>query len=305
VTRGRLLWPAALGVALALAACNQSPSPPGKLLVVASVYPIYEFTRQVGGAATQVVTLAPPGVEPHDWEPAAQDVTRLRNARLFVYNGAGLEPWVPRLLGDAVSSGPVTVRATEGLELLAGTTPPGARGPAPPDPHAWLDPVLARSMVETIRAALAKVDGAHTAQYDDNARAFTARLQALHEAFRTGLGHCARREVVTSHAAFAYLGRRYGLTVVPVTGVSPESEPPPARLAAIVRFAREKKVKYIFSETLVGSRLAEALARETGAQTLVLNPIEAVTREDEAAGKGYLTLMEENLKHLRTGLDCK
>jgi zinc transport system substrate-binding protein len=110
---------------------------------------------------------------------------------------------------------------------------------------------------------------------------------------------------VTSHAAFGYLARRYGLTVVPVMGLAPEAEPSPAQLASIVRFAREKKVKYIFFETLVDPRLAQTLAREVGAQTIVFNPIEGVTADERTAGKGYLALMEENLKSLRLALDCR
>lgn len=294
---------AALGAALALAGCNQSPAPAGRLLVVTSFYPLYEFARQVAGPSAAVVSLVPPGVEPHDWEPSPQDLTRIREARLFVYNGAGLEPWVAKLLRDATSSGTVMVRATEGIQLLAGGPSSGIGGP--PDPHVWLDPVLAQSMVETIRAALVKVDAAHTDIYAENSRAFTDKLQALHEAFRAGLKDCAGREIVTSHAAFAYLARRYGLVVVPLMGLAPEAEPTPAQLASIVRFAREKKVKYIFFETLVGAKLAETLAREVGARTLVFDPIEGVTREEQAAGRGYVALMEKNLRNLRIALDCE
>jgi zinc transport system substrate-binding protein len=298
---------AALGAVLALAACNQSAAPAGTFLVVTSFYPLYEFAHQVAGSSAQVISLVPPGVEPHDWEPSPQDLTRVRQARLFIYNGAGLEPWVAKLLGGATSSGLVVVRATEGIHLLAAgpAAPAGEHGKVSPDPHVWLDPVLAQSMVETIRAALEKVDPSHAGTYAEKARAFTAKLQALHEAFQAGLKDCAGREIVTSHAAFAYLAQRYGITVVPVMGVAPESEPTAAQLASIVRVARDKKVKYIFFETLVNSRLAETLARELGARTLVLNPIEGVTREQQAAGKGYVGLMEENLKNLRTALDCR
>ncbi len=297
---------AALGAALVLAACNQSPVPSGKPLVVTSFYPLYEFAREVAGPSAQVVSLVPPGVAPHDWEPSPRDLTRVREARVFIYNGSGLEPWVPKLGRGATGSATLMVRATEGIPLLtaAPSTETGAHEQASPDPHIWLDPVLAQSMVETIHAALAKVDPGHAALYAENARAFTAKLGKLHEAFEAGLKDCARREVVTSHAAFAYLAKRYGLAVVPVMGLAPESEPTPAQLGAIVRFAREKKVKYIFFETLVNPRLAETLAREIGARTLVFNPIEGVTREEEAAGKGYIALMEENLKNLRLALDC-
>jgi len=290
-----------VGALLTLAACNESPTP-STPLVVASFYPLYELTRQIAGSSARVVSLVPAGAEPHDWEPSPQDLTRIRDARLLVYNGAGLDPWVTKLLADPAIKRTASVLATQGIPLQ--TSPMGPEGRGAPDPHVWLDPVLAQSMVETIRAALATADPGHAAAYAENAARFRARLEALHEAYRTGLAHCARREVVASHAAFGYLARRYGLTLVPVMGLAPDAEPTPAQLASIVRFARDKKVKYIFFETLVGPRLAETLAREIGAQTLAFNPIEGVTRDEQAAGRDYVALMEENLKNLRLALDC-
>ena len=297
---------AGLVATLALAACDRSPAPPAPLTAVASVYPLYEFTRHVAGPHLDVVSLVPPGVEPHDWEPSPQDLSRIRKARVLVYNGAGLEPWVSKLGSGGSATATILVRATEGLPLLpAAPGDAGAHAEAASDPHVWLDPMLAQAMVETIRVALARVDPAHAGVYAENARAFTAELAALDAAFAAGLKDCARREIVTSHAAWAYLARRYRLAGVAVMGSAPESEPTPARLASIVRFARDRKVKYIFFETLVSSRLADTLAREIGAQTLVFNPIEGVTAEQAAAGKGYISLMEENLKNLRVALDCR
>lgn len=288
-----------LAAALLLAACDQSSPPRGRFIAVASFYPLYEFTRQVADAHAEVASFIPPGVEPHDWEPSPQDRKRLRRARLFVYNGAGLEPWVGKLLRDGALEGAVVVQASAGLPLIV---PAGS--PAP-DPHVWLDPVYAQSMVRTIRDGLAKADPPRAAAYTEQAKALLQRLQRLDDAFAGGLKDCPRREIVVSHSAFAYLGQRYGLTIVPVMGLAPESEPSPAQLAAIVKFAREKKVKYIFLEPLVSPKLAETLAREVGARTLVFNPIEGLTPEEQAAGKGYVALMEDNLKNLRTALECR
>jgi zinc transport system substrate-binding protein len=298
---------ATIAAALVLGACDQGPSPTAPLTVAATVYPLFEFTRRVAGSNAEVVALVPAGVEPHDWEPSAGDVSRIRKARLLVYNGVGLDPWVEKLGDGGGRDGrPVLVRATEGLALLpAAAGEAGARGGTASDPHVWLDPVLAQAMVETIRAALARVDTAHAAAYADNARAFTGELAALDRDFAAGLAACARRDIVTSHAAWTYLAARYRLTALAVMGVAPESEPSPARLASIARVAREKKVKYIFVETLASPRLAETLAREIGAETLVLNPIEGLTPEEAAAGKGYLSVMEGNLRTLRRGLDCR
>jgi zinc transport system substrate-binding protein len=305
-------------VATLAAACQEAPAPPGKPLVVASFYPMYEFSRQVAGDRAEVVSVVPPGVEPHDWEPSPQKLVEVQNARLLVYNGAGFEPWVDKLLHDVTGKKIIVIETTRGLDLIpaaeagAAGSPPKAAGRdaghtqnGGGDPHVWLDPVLAQSQVEAIRAGLTQGDPANKAIYDDRARAFRARLAALDAAFQAGLRDCEHRDIVVSHAAFAYLARRYRLTQVAVMGLAPESEPSPAELAAIANLARRRKVTYIFFETLVSSRLAETLAREIGAKTLVLNPIEGLTKEEAAAGKGYVDLMEANLQSLRTGLGCR
>jgi zinc transport system substrate-binding protein len=308
-----------------LAGCQQASGPapdPPKPLVVTTIYPLYEFARQVAGDRAEVVSLIPPGIEPHHWEPAPAEIVRVQGARVLVYNGAGLEGWIDRLLAG-LPEATVVVESTAGLPLAQADLPQrhGGHGHdhgataarkaetavAPvgvPDPHVWLDPVLAQAQVEAIRAALVRAEPAHADAFDDNARRFTARLAALHDAYEAGLAQCGRRDIVVSHAAFTYLARRYGLLQVPIA-LNPESEPTPADLAAAVRFARRHKVKYVFFETLVSARVAETLAREVGAQTLVLNPIEGLRPEEAAAGKSYVELMEENLENLRTALECR
>jgi len=287
----------ALLVLAALGACQATPPSSEKPLVIATFYPLYEFTRQVAGDHAEVVSLVPPGVEPHDWEPSPQTLVQLGKARLFVYNGAGFEPWVQKLAGDIAPDRTLVVEATKGIDLLSS----GGRV----DPHVWLDPLLAQRQVAAIAAGLAQIDGAHASGYADNARAFIARLGQLDGALEAGLRDCARRDVVTSHAAFGYLTRRYGLVQVPVTGLAPTAEPSPAELAAVARLAQARHVRYVFFESLVSPGLAEALAREIGAGTLVLNPIEGITAAQAAAGTGYVALMEANLQNLRAGLDCR
>jgi zinc transport system substrate-binding protein len=293
-----------LGLA-ALTACQRSAPPATtKPLVVTSFYPLWEFSRQVAGDRVDVISLVPPGVEPHDWEPSPQDVAQVRRARLFVYNGAGFEQSADRLLQAVAGRDGTAVNATAGLDLIAG---PGetTAGTATADPHVWLDPVLAQAQVATIRAALERADPPNAAAYADAARRFTGELGALHEAYREGLRQCARRSLVVSHGAFTYLARRYGLQQIAITGRRPESEPSPADLAAIVRAARREKARYVFVETLVSPRLAETLAREVGARILVLDPVEGLTPEAAAAGRDYLSLMRQNLERLRTGLECR
>jgi zinc transport system substrate-binding protein len=265
--------------------------------VVATVYPLWEFSRHVAGDRAEVVVLVPAGVEPHDWEPAPRDVSQVRRAAVFVHTGTDLDGWAGKLLAELTDRRGVVVNARGGAGVLTvgGVT----------DPHLWLDPTLARAQVLAIAAGLERADPVGRAVYAENAGAFAARLEALDREFTAGLADCARREMVTSHAAFAYLARRYRLTQVPVMGLSPEAEPSPADLAAIVRTARRLKVTHVFYETLVSPRLAETLSRELGATPLPLNPIEGVNPAEAAAGTGYVELMRANLANLRTALGCR
>ena len=284
---------------LLAAGCQQTPAPDGKPLVVASFFPMYDFARQVAADRAQVISLVPPGVHGHDWEPSPQDVAQVRRARVFVYNGAGFEPWADKLIKEAAGPSTVVVAASAGLTVAR------AGGDGGLDPHVWLDPVLAKGEVEAIRAALERGDPGGKATYAANADAYGLKLTALDTRFDTGLRDCARRDVVVSHAAFGYLTRRYRLEQIAVMGLAPQAEPSPAALAAIVRTARERKVSAIFLEPLVSPRLAETLAREVGVRLLTLNPIEGVTKQEAVEAFGYLELMARNLESLREGLGCK
>ena len=309
---------AVLAAAFVLAGCDAGPAPShpataARPRVVATFFPLYDFTRQVAGDRVDVTSLVPAGVEPHDWEPSPRDVAEVSKAALLVYNGAGFEPAVDRMLREIGSRGPLAIDTTAGLPLSdAGTA--GGRGvnradavasTAVKDPHVWLDPVLAQRQVDAIAAGLARVDAAGQAGYRERAERYKAALAALHETFTAGLASCARRDVVTSHAAFGYLTRRYGLVQVPVVGVAPSAEPSPADLARLVRLARASGVQAVFYEPLTSPKLAETLAREVGARTLVLNPVEGLTPDEAAAGKDYLALMRANLESLRVGLGCR
>jgi zinc transport system substrate-binding protein len=172
------------------------------------------------------------------------------------------------------------------------------------DTHVWLDPVLFKETVAGVSRALAQVDPTGQSVYESNAQRYQAELDVLHQEFQAGLRSCKRRELVTSHAAFGYLARRYGLEQLPIAGLSPEAEPSPQRMQEVVQVARQHDVKVVYFETLVNPRVAEAIAREIGARTMVLNPIEGLTREEEAQGKTYLDLMRQNLANLRAGLEC-
>jgi zinc transport system substrate-binding protein len=305
LARTRVLWSVIAGALLltGVTGCREAStamSASARPLVVASIYPLYEFTRQVAGERADVRSLVPPGTAAHDWEPAPADVGRVEKAALFVYQGAGFDPGAARLARTTR----VTLEATAGLPLLAAAA--SAHGTtARPDPHVWLDPTLAQMQVARIQEALSAVDAANAPHYAQRAAEYTRRLGTLHETYERGLADCARRDIVVSHAAFAYLANRYRLKQIPVTGVAPEAEPSPTEIARVVRAVRRIKANVVFVETLVSPRLAETLAAEVGATTMVLNPVEGLTADEARVGKNYVSLMEDNLRNLRLALECR
>lgn len=170
------------------------------------------------------------------------------------------------------------------------------------DPHVWLDPTLAQQQVRNIQAALEQADPEHKDNYRENAEAYIAKLQELDRKFKDELNGATRKEFVTQHAAFGYLAKAYGLTQIPISGLSPEQEPSPEQMAKVVELAKEHGVKTIFFETLVDPKVAQAIADEIGAATDVLNPLEGLTEEDIAAGLDYLGIMSNNLTALAKSL---
>ena len=249
--------------------------------VVASFYPLAFAAEQIGGEALDVRNLTPPGVEPHDLELSGQDVRAIADAQIVFYLGHGFQP----ALEDAIDS-----TSANGIDLL------GAVRTRVDDPHVWLDPLRYAALALKIGDELDR---------KPEAERLAARLRELDGEFRRGLSRCERHEIVTSHAAFAYLARRYGLKQVAITGLAPEAEPTPRDLEDVVRRVRDVGATTVFFEKLVSPRLAETVAREVGAGTAVLDPLEGLTEEEVAAGKDYFAVMRANLVALRKALACR
>ena len=259
--------------------------------VVAGFYPLAFAAEELGGPGLEVENLTPPGAEPHDIEVSAREVQDLQSADLVVLMGRGFQPQLEDA-ADGADGEVLDLLDTPGLDLRASNDPEEGTN----DPHVWLDPLRYAQLVEQIAAAL-----------DAPAAAvpIVARLRALDREYRTGLAHCGRREIVTSHEAFGYLAQRYGLGQVGILGLSPEAEPTPGELKDVIDEVRRSAATTVFSESLLSPELAETVARETGANTDVLNPIEGLTEEQQARGEDYFSLMRENLRALRAALGCR
>ena len=291
----------------ALAGCGGSgddAGSDGRQTVVAAFYPLAWAAERIGGDAVEVTNLTPPGAEPHDIELSARDVERIRDADLVVYLGQGFQPGVEEAAEDV---GGETLDVLEGQTLRPASAGHGHEDEETAseseeddegglDPHVWLDPARFAAIVERLGVEL----GA-----EDRATELAGDLRALDRELRRALTTCDRREIVTSHAAFGYLAGRYDLEQIPITGLEPEAEPSAQELERVVEEVREHGATTVFFETLVSPRLAETVARESGADTAVLNPIEGLTEEQLAEGADYLSVMRDNLAALRTALGCR
>jgi zinc transport system substrate-binding protein len=258
--------------------------------IVASFYPLYEFTRQVAGDKAKVSSLVPAGIEPHDWEPTAIDVQRASAADLVIINGAGFEAWAPRIGTSNI------IDTSQGMEL-------GETGTI--NPHIWLDPVLAKQQVEEIRSALVRVDPDNGDYYNANAAKFSAELDSIDSMMASELVDCSKTDFIAFHDAFAHFAKRYGLIQHSIHGVSPEGEILPQRVEEVITLANELGIDVIYAEELVDSRLAETIAEEIpDGRVLVLSPIEGIEESEQAQGIGYIEKMKENIANLKEGLGC-
>ncbi len=280
---------------------EEVPSPmTAKMRIATSFYPLYYFTKTIVGDDAAVYNLTPAGAEPHDYEPTPQDIVRLHNSRIVIVNGV-VEPWVGKVRDELIAKDVVLIQASDGLMSHQMTD---ENNHAVSDPHIWLSPRVAQQVIERIERAVVAADPAHAGGYHLRAESLKQRLVELDTQFKQGLQGCKQNQFITAHSAFGYLAAEYGLTQIGIAGLSPEAEPSPQALGEITRFAKQYEIKYIFFESLINPRLANTLAQEVGAQTLVLNPLEGLTPEEVSKGKDYFTEMQSNLTNLRLALAC-
>lgn len=291
-----------LGVlVLLLSNIYQPKTTSNKIQVAASFYPLSFFAQQIGGDKADVVNITPAGAEPHDYEPTAQDIAKIETAKMLVLNGDGLEVWGDAIQQNLNQKNTFLVVAGEALADQQLTED----GKTIQDPHIWLSPHLAKIMVDRIALGFIAVDPANKDYYQANENVLMGKLNNLDGAYTQGLENCKQKNIITSHAAFGYMARDYGLVQVSIAGLSPDEEPSPQQLARVVKFARANNVTYIFFESLVSPKLSETIATEVGAKTLVLNPIEGLTNDEISEGQSYFTNMEANLTNLKIALQCQ
>ena len=303
----------ATAATLLLSGCGGTDGGAGSrdgVAVVAGFYPLEWAAGRVGGNLVSVTSLTAPGAEPHDLELAPQDLAAVAEADLLVYLD-GFQPAVDEAAGSeagdrAWDAGQVADLSRTGAEGAPGDDRAGEEHAGEDDeavdPHFWLDPVRLADVGDALAERLGELDPENAATFEQNAAALRDDLEALDAELQIALDSCQVHTLVTSHDAFGYLGNRYGLEVVGVSGLSPSQEPDPAGLAEIAELVEQRGVTTVYTETLVDPSVAETVAREAGVVTAVLDPLEGLT--DESAGEDYLEVMRANLAVLAEGQVC-
>ncbi|MEK7856883.1 MAG: zinc ABC transporter substrate-binding protein, partial [Acidobacteriota bacterium] len=252
--------------------------PSGRFQITASFYPLYFFATEIAGDRADVYNLTPGGAEPHDFELKAGDRAKVEDSRLLIINGGKFEPWGDQIVASLHGS------RTRALIVGDGNI----------DPHIWLSPRLAKAEATKILGALSEVDPSNAGYYSERFNLLSHRFDDLDVEYRAGLTNCEKKDIITAHSAFGRLALEYGFSQIGISGISPDEEPSPQKLGEITDLARQKQIKYIFFESLVSPKLAETIAGEVGAETLVLNPLEGISDEEAARGEDYFSVMRKN-----------
>ena len=269
-----------------------------KIVALASFYPLYEFTKEVGKDKVDVSLLVPPGIEPHDWEPSIQDLKRMQQADIIIINGIGFEKWFEDI--KKLNSELAIIDSSIGINILKEINIDEHEDSHLDDslanPHIWLNPPMVKIQIKNIADGLIELDPDNSSYYQNNSKNYIKKLDALDSKIRNELSNCSK-DFVSLHNAFTYFAKEYGLNQHTIVLNEPHGEPTSKTLEKIINFAKEMKIKVIFTEEGVDKRTSEVIADELGGKVLTLSPLEI--SETSAT---YIEKMEANLANLKEAL---
>ncbi|MBN1880841.1 MAG: zinc ABC transporter substrate-binding protein [Deltaproteobacteria bacterium] len=319
-------------IPLTLASCGDTATPeadgPETISVVASSFPLYDFARIVGGEQADVVLLPPPGLSPHSFEPTPKHIETIESADMFIYSGAGLEPWVEDVLAGIENQKLLVVNAADGAVLMeiadmeAHThdeqngdgdhdthTPDADEGEHHHglyDPHYWLDFENAKVQVDNILGGYLQIDSEHAGSYLERTDGYTSTLELLDQMYRDTLTVCPGKDLVSAgHFAFGYLAHRYGLNHRAIYGAAHNVEPSPRELTEMVDYIGQHDIKYIVADAMLDAKVARTIRDEAGVEIVTLNPAGNVSKDQLENGVTFIDIMQENLKGLKLILGCE
>jgi zinc transport system substrate-binding protein len=287
---------------------SQDPEP--KIKIITSIFPLQEFTRAIIGDRGEVSLLLPPGAEIHSWRPRPSDILKISRSDVFIYTGPSLEPWIEDFLKAINNPDLRILTASDNVALIdkgdEHTHHEESHSHENKDPHFWLDFELDQNLIDRIESLLSEIDPDSKSYYRNNASLYKDKLARLDQKYKKALQSCDQRTfILGGHAAFGYLSHRYNLHQISLYGLNPDSEPTPRQLTEIVDLAKKYRVEVIFFEEYISDKLAKVIAREVGANVLLLNPGSNLSVRQINSGLTFIDIMEKNLENLKNGLNCR
>lgn len=313
-----------------MSGCNVGVNKPegGKLKIITTLFPQYDFVREIAGDKAEIDLLLPPGMESHAYEPTPQDIVRIKKADAFIYTGENMEPWVHKVIENTKGDKLAVVDSSKNVPLLdedhddehheneqdaeaskdvdnkqendeAHEHSHGGK-----DPHIWLNPQNASIMVDNILDGLVMADPQNESFYRKNAEEYKKKLHDLDKKLEEAFNKTVSKKIIYGgHFAFGYFAERFGLEYIsPYNGFAPDAEPTPQRIAELIKNMNESGAKVIYYEELIEPKVAKVISDQTGAEMLLLHGAHNVTKKELAEGATYIKIMEENLEKLKKGL---
>jgi zinc transport system substrate-binding protein len=277
-----------------------------KIVVITTIFPLYDMAGYIGGDKADVSLLLPPGVEPHAFEPKPADAVKINKADVFVYTGKFMEPWTENIIKGITNRTLLVIDASQGTKMIPAVLHDSDEPAGSLDPHIWLDFDNAKAMVGSIVNALQAKDSANSSYYEQKARDYNNKLSELDSSFKKTLATCKSKEIIYGgHYAFGYLAKRYGLKYIAAQGISPDAEPTANDMANLVKQIRKDKIKYIYYEELTSPKIAETLAQETHVKLLSLNAAHNITRDQLVHSISFFDILQSDLDNIKVGLECQ
>ncbi|MGL5977604.1 MAG: metal ABC transporter solute-binding protein, Zn/Mn family [Erysipelotrichaceae bacterium] len=274
-----------------------------RMLIVTTLFPTYDFVKEMVGDAADVVLLLPPGVEAHAYEPTPRDIVLLSKADLFIYTSDVMEPWAKRVAAAASLEPVRIVDASVNIEMEDTLPQAGQEVVEEQDPHIWLDMAKASRMVDNILAGL-QASPLYQSTFETNARAYQQELARLDTDFAEAIAGLANKTIVFGgHFAFGYFAKRYGMDfITPYRSFAPDAEPTPQMMVAIIKEMKTQTHQTIYYEEIVDPKVASILSEETGAKMLVLHSAHNITKQELRDEVSFIELMRGNIEKLKEGL---
>lgn len=278
----------------------------GRIKIVATLFPQYDFARNICGERADVTLLLPPGVESHSYDPTPADILDIVNCDLFIYTGDEMEPWAAELLKGAGENVRV-LDLSQSVEIIHTESEhehEHAGHHHETDPHIWTSPVNAQLMTRAIADELCAAFPEDAEQYAAAAESYCAQLGELDRELRAVAADAKRSVLVFGgRFAFGYLTEEYGFDwIAAYDSCSHESEPSVHTLTEIIGHIREENIPVVYYEELCLPSVAETISGETGARLLLLHSCHNLSADETAAGETYISIMKQNIINLREGL---